>query len=655
MGQLVRVVGNKNMKKVTVIHAKYTHSKSQKTIKNNDYLSLRYWQSEMFHSMKDSKYNIIVAPTGSGKTVAIETLIVHYLRNNPGHKTIIVVPQNNIGLGYGDNKFILDEEKISVKIPKRNFRVSSLGNVERLKNFIEEEVDDDDISSRLLVCTHASLVRFHKKLSDKDFKKLFKNCQLWIDESHHIQTTKIDSNYKFNKLSGVIHSFLENNYSVNAVTATFFRGDGHGFLKECHKEKFLAYKHTYANYFNDDCFYLKSVKLHIILYENNIYDSVCDIYKKRQVPTIIYLPYVQSTICGRDCKAARVKKLTEMLTAINKNIKIVDLVTPKTQKENSKYIHEQNKIAKKFLRGESTKKPEIDVIIALNIFKEGSDYLPLENVIMMGKHNSTVEVMQRAGRAMRDYPTKKEACIYAVLPGYSQKITSQDEVREIINENFKFFNLTMTLNDIFYPDPKEINGSNVEPEIKQHLKNVLWEKYFGETFRDVKKRILDDIPYVVSDNISPQDQWEELEKHCNEILKEKGVSNKKDREKMFKSLQANFIVSNLLFDPSRKFEKVSLDLIQKISPHDNYIFFSSRAFNIRTVAGFRKKLIDSALFIEESNFIIASVYAQRLAEVGRLTQIKKYESFKEKFDTSSINQYEEREKLNKIIKNSMVK
>lgn len=640
------------MKEVTLINAKYNQSKTKKQ-KQSDYIILRDWQNKTYIYMCNSRFNTIVAPTGSGKTVAIEALIWHYLKSNPRHKTIITVPMNNIGYGYGENNFILNKEKISIKIPKRNLLIHSTNNVERLKNFINEPVDDKDISSRIIVCTYATLVRFHKTLSPKEFKIYFNKCQLWIDESHHIQTIKKEEDeYIFNRLSEVANACLDNDFSVNIITATFFRGDGHGFLKPEHKHKFLSYKHTYEDYFNKDCYDLKGVKLHIVLFENNIYDSVYDIYKKRQVPTIIYLPYVQSTICGRDCKATRVKKLIKILKKINNNIKIVDLVTPETQKENSKYIDEQNKIAKKYFRGESEKKPEIDVIIALNVFKEGSDYIPLENVIILGKHNSTVEVMQRAGRAMRDYPSKRESNLYAILPGYSQKVNSNKMVKEVINENFKFFNLTMTLNDIFYPDPKEINGAKVDNQVKKHMSSEVWEKYFEETHRDVKKSVLDEIPYVVSDDKTPEEQWKELEMHCNRILEEKGVIDKKDRKKMFNSLQATFIVSNLLFDPSKKFEKVLMSLIKKISPHDNYMSFASKAFNIHTVSDFKKRLIDSSLYIEDLN--IATILAPLLTKAANFKTVKDYEDFRKNIDLSNINQYEVRKKLNKIIKRAKI-
>jgi len=640
------------MKNITVIDAKYKNNKTKNKSNDDGYLVLRYWQNGTYHYMKDSWYNTIVAPTGSGKTVAIETLIWNFLKTNSGYKTIITVPQNSIGLGYGNNKFIVGKEKVSITIPKRNFRIHSLGNVERIKDFLKEEVDDEDINSRILVCTHASLVKLCKKLSPTKFKKLFKKCQLWVDESHHIRTTIVENDYEFNRLSEVIHSFIQNDYSVGIVTATFFRGDGHGFLKEEYKKKFLSYRHTYEDYFNYDCKTLKGVKLHIALYENNIYEAVYDIYKKNQVPTIIYLPYVNSTMCGRDCKATRVKKLTKILKTINKDIKIVDLVNPKTQKENSKYINEQNKIAKKFLSGESKEKPVIDVIIALNIFKEGSDYLPLENVIIMGKHNSTVEVMQRTGRSLRDYTGKKEANVYAILPGYSRKITNEKEVQNIINENFKFFNLVMTLNDIFYPSIKEIRNKKIDPELRGRLYNTVWEKYFGETYRDIKKGILDDIPYVVSEVLSPREQWEELERHCSRLLEEKGVHNKEDRIKMFQTLQANFFVVNLLFDSSRKFEKISLDLIDKISPHDNYLLFTSKAFNIRTVAEFKKNVMDSSIYIEDLN--IAKIYAPLLAKALDMKYIKDYDPFRKKIDSNKINQYEERKKLDKIIKRAII-
>ena len=639
------------MKEVTLINAKYKQSKTKKQ-KQNDYIILRNWQNGSYIYMCDSKFNTIVAPTGSGKTIAIEALIWNYLKNNPGHKTIITVPMNNIGYGYGENNFILNKEKISIKLSKRNLLINSKNNIDRLKSFIKEDIDDEDINNRILVCTHASLVKFYKKLSSKEFKRHFSQCQLWIDESHHIQTIKKEDEYEFNRLSEVANACLDNDFSVNIITATFFRGDGHGFFKPEHKQKFLSYKHTYENYFNKDCYNLKGVKLNIILFENNIYDSVYDIYKKKRVPTIIYLPYVQSTICGRDCKAARVKKLIKTLKKVNSNIKIVDLVTPETQKENSKYINEQNKIAKKYIRGDSEEKPEIDIIIALNVFKEGSDYLPLENVIILGKHNSTVEVMQRAGRAMRDYPNKLESNIYAVLPGYSAKVSSSKKVKEIINENFKFFNLTMTLNDIFYPNPKEIDGREVDKQVRNCMSNELWEQYFGETHRDVKKSVLDEIPYVVSDDTTPEQQWKELEMHCNRLLEDKGVISEKDRKKMFNSLQATFIVSNLLFDPSRKYQRVSMSLLEKISPHDSYMSFASKAFNIHTVADFKKKLIDSSLFIEDFN--IAAIYAPLLTKAANFKTVKDYEEFRKNINLNNINQYEMRKKLNEIIKKATI-
>lgn len=81
---------------------------------------LRAWQEECATSLINSGKNnrMVVAPTGSGKSIAINYLISHMLHNNMAKKLIVSVPQKAIGGGYaggvGPNNLVTELPRICV-------------------------------------------------------------------------------------------------------------------------------------------------------------------------------------------------------------------------------------------------------------------------------------------------------------------------------------------------------------------------------------------------------------------------------------------------------------------------------------------------------------------------------------------------------------
>ena len=69
----------------------------------------------------------------------------------------------------------------------------------------------------------------------------------------------------------------------------------------------------------------------------------------------------------------------------------------------------------KYLQEHAGEKDAVDIIIALNLAKEGFDWPPCEQMVTVGYRGSLTEIVQIIGRCTRDYEGKSEASFINVI------------------------------------------------------------------------------------------------------------------------------------------------------------------------------------------------------------------------------------------------
>jgi len=567
------------------------------------FYSPRNWQKDCFTVMENENYRAIISPTGSGKSSIILSLAHSDLIKNKCNKVIILVPQLSIASGYREEINIIHNNRkytLSVGVvldcKEKQTRTTELENFFRKGNTSHIQIKD-----KILVCSYASFIPFYK---ENKKKKWFDNTALWIDESHHLCTymTKEDDEdvIAFNGLSTVTSDFIKKNNMVGLTTATYFRGDNNAFFTPDEFDKFKIFKHSYDQYLIEDCEHIKGIKSSTIFYndEDNYYNVIDKIIrmnksKERFKPTIIYLPYVNS-VYHIDKKEA-VKEITALLLKYNKNLNIIDLVSSnKKQKEGIDIISKNNELAKAYHTGQSTTKPDIDVIIALGMFKEGSDYRPIERVVIVGNRSSANEVIQMMGRSLRDYPDKdSEIEVNFVMHGVNQTF-ERDKIRNNINDNLNIFWTSMLMLELLNPSLKFIE-SKLKNTNEKEMRDTydLWIDLFGEKHIEVKNEIYKSILDRIDTDVSKKEQWKQYEQYAKESIKDYNQNiSEEDCKKLIKYLKIRIamrspksIVKDNIFD---------YDLIdEEISPLEFVEEYLHKSFNGINIREYRYKFIST--------------------------------------------------------------
>jgi len=468
------------------------------------------------------KWASIIAPTGSGKGTIILTYAYELLKQFKKLKVLIIAPQKIIIQNYDSYAYTYKKEKIDF-IPKI---INSNNNIELLKIFLETPTVPEEVGGRIAVCTHASAVKLFTKLSDKEKGKLFKNVCVWFDEAHHISSTEFKDGDKFrNGLSDLAHFLLGNNNRMGLASATLYRSDNTSVIEKKYTDKFSTFKYDFYEYF-DSCKFLKGVNHYTYLYQKKRSDVIEDIISKKKKgygTTVFYIPHVNSIKMKNKYKESKeIAKFAKL-----KGLSVLSLVPEETQQKNSELLNDLNITYKEYSRkrimgNKNAVKPDpekhIDIIISLNMGKEGFDFLPIDTIVLLEDRSSIGDVIQTVGRGLRDYPDKKSIIdVYHVLPGHLQKL-DPDLTKKIISNNIASFVLALKMEDLFTPIPK-IKGDTKKGNYS--LRDYDYDDIITDIYGDILHSIIRDIP----SNIPSKEKWNILTDNIISYLKKKNIND----------------------------------------------------------------------------------------------------------------------------------
>lgn len=469
-----------------------------------EYKEFRPWQADCYTRLVGHDLRIINVPTGAGKSHAIKALGLHDQAD--GKKIIIAVPYRNIAKGFIDEDFLVlpDLGESDFVVPtnwdlvSRAHKVDSGPLVDRAIGFLKTERGD-----RTLICTHMTLVALYKRLVEEDELDLLDNTSTFIDEAHHIKHHKGESAEHDSTVNG-IGSFVESLLAASGirltlVTATFFRGDRLSVLPTGVEEQFDRYNLPYDQYLKQ-LKYLRSIRFNVILYDDspaaairrdlqNSMDKTVD----HPIKTVVYIPSVATTYYEerKTDKFAEAKSILQaatratwnplcddnhLLSATTKKGELiaVNLVDDNTSRDKaSDYIAENSK--------DWENGP--DLIVSLNMFKEGSDYPLASRGYVVGHRGSLNDIIQMLGRLLRDIEGKEEVEFSLVLPANRIK----DGFKEDANTYLNAMILSMLLEDVLAPPSLTNNrkdgerrGSSLSEAVDGDIEEV--QNIFNEVF-----------------------------------------------------------------------------------------------------------------------------------------------------------------------------
>src|SRR5580698_2185568 len=344
------------------------------------FYQMREWQQRCFGELRMSQNAIINAPMAAGKSFAICAIAADRLTRDEHLRVIIAVPQTIIGAGFESNKIEYpDGTRVDWNIqPSHDLcRENRAKGGAHLLNFLGGPISRDPMS-RVIICTHATIVRAFAKN-----KAAFNKVLLVVDEAHHVKhgrNADLDIELE-NQLGTLVKHALENPELMQLMfsTATLFRGDTAQIVPDL--SRFDRFELPYDEYLAT-CKYLRSFSYDFVTHSTSFADPLTRLFEQKIAKTLVYIPPVgtASSLGSKSKDVEAVLKAiagTEHVVLADEDkpifrvrkgddwIKVVNLVDEQLREQKKEAIIAAHK---------RSDPDDIDVIIALGMFKEGANW-----------------------------------------------------------------------------------------------------------------------------------------------------------------------------------------------------------------------------------------------------------------------------------------
>lgn len=411
--------------------------------------SMREAQKEVFNRYRNEDRMIVVQPPGAGKSMLTKFIAMDNLMSNENLKVVICVPQTIIAKTFRETNLLHEDGVYRWRIGHDLCDDLGESKTEYIKKFLLTKKFPKGDHERVLLCTHAAICDAWNELKQEGKTRgIFSNTMLFIDEAHHI----LNSSYEFNgeeysydnQLGSLVRAFLKIKSSkLWLLTATNFRGDRMSVLTEKEKAKFKSYHLPLDIYWEKYLRYVESYSFDFVTYQDCPIKNAVEILKNNKKKTIIYVK-------GGGQKYNFISELTKKIKKVWKGASILDLVTEEGREERKDHILNED-LAQ-----------NVDIVLAVDILNEGTDWPMAEQVIDLAPSNSLRILVQRFGRLIRDLEDKKHLNYFVFLPFCIQELLEPEDYRRHLNSVFTHFTASLLLEGMIAPlemIPKVREGS----------------------------------------------------------------------------------------------------------------------------------------------------------------------------------------------------
>jgi hypothetical protein len=418
----------------------------------------RHYQTECFHRFANKRLSLFIAPTGSGKSsVQVFNAAREIIDSGFSRKQVFVVPQLHIGDGFvKHDRLLMPNGKIyfweCIDLCDNRTDGSS---VRKLKDFLSKSFKKSKgflpskTENKIALATerneplsmtvsYAAFIRAFESMTRKEKLKAFKNTSFRLDEVHHICGVSEEEVESTNKLGKICKFILKNGGSLHLTTATFFRGDQNAILDESYIDQFEIYRIQFMEHW-------KNLNLRQLTIKYNSYTDSKDLMKQvvagieseRNEPPFIILPSDGHKIFKTDDKWKWTKQLVKNLEKRFGAGRVLDLVSPDTQKEHKKRLIKDDK--------------DFDVVVTCSIGREGTDWPACSRVYNLSLDNNTVQPIQKLGRALRFYIGKTNVKMINYIEHFPDWNCDSEKTRQLLSDRFNAVLVASMLDDWFYP------------------------------------------------------------------------------------------------------------------------------------------------------------------------------------------------------------
>lgn len=424
-----------------------------------DHMGMREMQARAYE-YRNAQFLLVKAPPASGKSRALMFIGLDKVKKQGLRKVIVTVPERSIGASFGNTVLTRDGFFADWRVKQElnlctRLGSSGQGTTKVLVNFLEGPEE-------FLVCTHSTLRFAFEQLGPEAFEGI---C-VAIDEFHHVAAGD-DS-----VLGEVVRRLMNNrNTHIVAMTGSYFRGDGQPILLPEDEARFTKVSYTYYEQLNGYD-YLSTLGIGYHFYRGTYLEAiheVLDVDKK----TIIHIPNVNSNESTRETKYVEVDRIIDILGEVDSFdpstgihhiarhdgkgvLKVINLVEEKDRDIAMATIRDNV--------GKPNGRDDFDIIIALNLAKEGFDWVWCEHALTIGYRGSMTEVIQIIGRTTRDAPGKPHAQFTNLI---AEPDASSSKVTEAVNNMLKAIACSLLMEQVLAPvfkftarrDSDELDGT----------------------------------------------------------------------------------------------------------------------------------------------------------------------------------------------------
>lgn len=494
------------MKNKNVVEVNY-HQTGKST--NTNELGMREMQSRVYQHRK-SKYILVKAPPASGKSRALMFVALDKLVNQGIKKVIVAVPERSIGRSFKNTDLVKFGFYKDWRVDLQYDLTLNGGQEKKVKKVLDFL---EDTNSDILICTHSTLRFAYQKIIDDH---IFDNVMIVIDEFHHVSSN--DNSVLGSALRNIIHN---SSAHILAMTGSYFRGDSEPILSPEDEQMFDKVTYTYYEQL-DGYQYLKSFGIDYKFYQGRYTDALDEALNTNK-KTIIHIPSVNSSESTKD-KYDEVDRIFDAIGEVNnrneqtgihtikdkhtgKLLKVADLVNEEGREKVGEYLRQLNS------------PDDLDIIVALNMAKEGFDWPWAEQALTIGYRHSLTEIVQIIGRVTRDSSNKLHAQFTNMI---EQPNAKDDDVEYAVNQILKAITASLLMEQVLAPeihlrrrknkDDEPVNDTDIlirglkEPSTKR-VQNII-----ENDLPDLKAAILQDpsVKQGIVSNISAEVMNKEL-------------------------------------------------------------------------------------------------------------------------------------------------
>ena len=444
------------------------YARTGESTKSNN-MGMREMQSRAY-DYRNAQFLLVKAPPASGKSRALMFIGIDKVKRQGVRKVIVTVPERSIGASFGAaalSKYgfyadwnVRDDFNLCNRIGS-----AGQGTTKKLMEFLGSDEDN-------LVCTHATLRNAFDQLGPEAFEDI---C-VAIDEFHHVAAG--DDNV----LGEVVRRLMSNrNTHIVAMTGSYFRGDGQPILLPDEEARFTRVAYTYYEQLNG-YEHLSTLGIGYHFYRGTYLEAINEVLDQDK-KTIIHIPNVNSNESTRESKYVEVDRIIDKLGEVERFdptsgihhvnrhdgkgvLKIINLVEEKGRDIAMATIRDNV--------GKTNGRDDFDIIIALNLAKEGFDWVWCEHALTIGYRGSMTEVIQIIGRTTRDAPGKPHAQFTNLI---AEPDASSAKVTEAVNNTLKAIACSLLMEQVLAPvfkftarrDSDELDGS---PHVDEQIGSV---------------------------------------------------------------------------------------------------------------------------------------------------------------------------------------